>query len=130
MLCYSSRTVIHMLFTASSLNHFFVCLTQSCVVLFIMDPKYTKSTVSERPYWAIDLQMKWSNMWIQTTVLWHLEGKGAGGRWRWAQGGMGTEREFVWGDRCMMQCADDVLLSCKLETCIVLWTNITPINSI
>ena len=33
-------------------------------------------------------------------------------------------------DGCMKQCADDVLLSYTLETCIVLLTNDTRINSI
>ena len=39
-------------------------------------------------------------------------------------GKMGMERDFAWGDECMMQCADDVLLSCALETCVI------PTNSI
>ena len=30
----------------------------------------------------------------------------------------------------MMQCADDVVQNCTLETCMVLLTNVTPINSI
>lgn len=30
----------------------------------------------------------------------------------------------------MIQCADDVLLSCTLETCMVLGTNVTSVNSI
>ena len=34
------------------------------------------------------------------------------------------------GDGCTMQCVDNVLLSCTLETCMVLQTNVTPINSI
>ena len=35
---------------------------------------------------------------------------------------MGTERDLTLGD--------NVLLSCTLETCMVLQTNVTPINSI
>ena len=42
---------------------------------------------------------------------------------------MGMERDFTLGDGGTMLCADDVLLSCTLETCMVLLTNITPINS-
>lgn len=42
---------------------------------------------------------------------------------------MGMERVFALGDD-MMQYADDVLLSCTLETCMVLLTNIPPIYSI
>lgn len=43
---------------------------------------------------------------------------------------MAMERDFVWGDRCTMQCADDVLLSFIPETCMVLQTSLTPINLI
>ena len=43
---------------------------------------------------------------------------------------MGMLRDFAWGDGHMMQCADDVFLRCTLETCMVLSTNVTPINSI
>ena len=43
---------------------------------------------------------------------------------------MGVERDFTLGDGCTMQCADDVLVSCTLESCMVLGTNVTPINSI
>ena len=42
---------------------------------------------------------------------------------------MGMEGNFTLGDWCTMQCADGMLLSCTLETCTVLLTNITPINS-
>ena len=45
-------------------------------------------------------------------------------------GDMGTERDFDGADGCTMQCADDVLLSCTLDTCMSLQTNVTPINSI
>ena len=41
---------------------------------------------------------------------------------------MGTERELTWGDGLPMQCVDDVLLSCTLETCMFLQTNVIPIN--
>ena len=34
--------------------------------------------------------------------------------------GIGIERDFAWADGNMMQCADDVLLSCTLKTCMVL----------
>ena len=37
-----------------------------------------------------------------------------GGKW----GQMGTERVFAWSDDGMMQCADDVVLSCTLQLCI------------
>ena len=40
------------------------------------------------------------------------------------------ERDFIWDDGRMVQHADDVLLSCTLETCMVLQINFTPINSI
>ena len=40
-------------------------------------------------------------------------------------GGMGTERGFAWGNGCRRQCADDVLLSCTFETCMVLQTDVT-----
>lgn len=33
---------------------------------------------------------------------------------------MGTEIDFALGDRHMMPCADDVLLSCTVEICVVL----------
>ena len=39
------------------------------------------------------------------------------------------ERDFAWGNGHTMQCADDILLSCPLETCMVLQSNVTPINS-
>ena len=36
------------------------------------------------------------------------------------EGGVnGDERDFAWGDGCTMQCADDTLLSCTLESCMV-----------
>ena len=43
---------------------------------------------------------------------------------------MGTERDFALGYGCTIQCSDDVLLIFTLETCVVLWTNITSIDSI
>ena len=33
---------------------------------------------------------------------------------------MGMERDFALGGKHIMQCADDVLLSCTLETCKIL----------
>lgn len=38
--------------------------------------------------------------------------------------------ENAWGNECMMLRADDVLLSCALQTCMILQTNVTQINSI
>ena len=43
---------------------------------------------------------------------------------------MEMERELTLGSEPMVQCADDNLLSCTLETCMVLLTSVTPINSI
>ena len=43
---------------------------------------------------------------------------------------MGTERDLIWGSERTMQCADDVLLTCTLETCMLLLTSVTLINSI
>ena len=43
---------------------------------------------------------------------------------------MGMETDFTVSDGCTMHCADDALLSCTLETCMVLVTIVTPINSI
>ena len=52
-----------------------------------------------------------------------------GARWRWTKvGKIGMERD--WGAGCTMQCADNVLLSCTLKTCMVLWNNVNPINLI
>ena len=53
-------------------------------------------------------------------------GVNAGGQ----RGDMGTERDFAWGNGCMTQREDDVLLSGTLETCMVLLTSVTPIHSI
>ena len=40
--------------------------------------------------------------------------------WRWAnEGKVGMERDFTWGHGHVMQSADDVLLSCTLETGMV-----------
>ena len=36
------------------------------------------------------------------------------------------ERDVALGNECTMKCADDVLVSCTLETCMVLQTNVTP----
>ena len=46
------------------------------------------------------------------------------------EGGMGTEGDFAWGCKCTMRCAHVVLLSCTLETHMVLRTNVHPIHSI
>ena len=45
-------------------------------------------------------------------------------------GEKGGQKETAWGTGHMTQCANDVLLNCTLETCVVLQTNVTPINSI
>lgn len=52
-------------------------------------------------------------------------GLGGGGQ----RGGLGAERDFAWGSGFTVQCAY-ILLSCILETCMVLCTNAIPINSI
>ena len=54
-------------------------------------------------------------------------GRGLGGQ---RGDGKGTEGCFAWGDEQTMQCAGDVLLSCTLKTCMVLQTDVTPINLI
>lgn len=51
--------------------------------------------------------------------------KPVGQRW----GEMGTKRDFAWGGGHTMKCADDVLLSCTLQTCLLSQTNVIPINS-
>ena len=43
---------------------------------------------------------------------------------------MGMKRDFTLGDGHTMQYADDVLLSCTLETCMILLPNVPPKNSI
>lgn len=45
-------------------------------------------------------------------------------------GEMGMERDFIQGGGHMRQSAHDVWLGCTLETCKILCTNVTPINSI
>lgn len=40
------------------------------------------------------------------------------------------ERDFAQDDGCIMQCIDDVLLSCALEIYMVLRIYVGPINSI
>ena len=58
-------------------------------------------------------------------------GKGVGGGESGQRGHKWEiEREFTWALRAWIQCTDDVLLSCTLATCMVLLTNVTPINSI
>ena len=42
------------------------------------------------------------------------------------KGVINSDRTFDFG--CMMQYIDDVLQSCTFETCIILLTNVTPIN--
>ena len=54
-----------------------------------------------------------------------------GARWRGAKEGVEWgQKETALGDVCTLPWADDVLLSCTLETRMVLQTNVTPINSI
>ena len=65
----------------------------------------------------------------RTTEWWPPEGKGVGRRWRRAKGGKWGQKETAWGDQSRTPCAD-VLLTGALKTCIVLWTNVTTINSI
>ena len=43
---------------------------------------------------------------------------------------MGTETDLNLGGEHTMRYADDVLLSCTLEYCMVLLTNTTPISGI
>ena len=42
---------------------------------------------------------------------------------------IGTEKDFALGNGRLMQCAQDVLLSCTFETCMVFCTNAIPVNS-
>ena len=53
-----------------------------------------------------------------------VRGKGGvevGTKRRWSKGvKMGTERDFAWANKHMTQCADDVLLSCTLDICMIL----------
>lgn len=43
--------------------------------------------------------------------------KRKGGQGRVGKGGLnGKEKDFAWGEGCMMWCADGILLSCTLET--------------
>ena len=46
--------------------------------------------------------------------------EGSRGRWKWAKGGKWGQKETFLGDGCPMQCADDVLFSYTLETCMIL----------
>ena len=46
------------------------------------------------------------------------------------RGGMKMERDFAGRDRPTVQCAEDVSLSCTLETWMALSSGVTPINSI
>ena len=43
---------------------------------------------------------------------------------------MMLEGDFTWGGEHTIQCIDDVFQNCTPETYIILFTNITPINSI
>ena len=42
---------------------------------------------------------------------------------------MVVERDFTLGGEHKTQCADDVLLGCTRETCMVLLDSVSPINS-
>ena len=54
---------------------------------------------------------------------------GAGG-YRGVNGDAGRLDFLMWGGEHITQCADDVLWSCAPETCINVFTSVTPINSI
>ena len=43
---------------------------------------------------------------------------------------MVTEGDLTWGGEHTIQCTDDVLWNCASETCKILLTSVTPINSI
>ena len=43
---------------------------------------------------------------------------------------MVMDEDLTWGSEHIIQCTDDVLKNCALETCIILLTSDTPINSI
>ena len=38
--------------------------------------------------------------------------------------------DLTWGGEHTIQCTDDVLWNCAPETCVILLTSVTPINSI
>ena len=40
------------------------------------------------------------------------------------------EGDLTWDGEHTIQCTDDVLWNCAPETCIILLTSVTPINSI
>ena len=49
------------------------------------------------------------------------------------EGGKGDkviDGDWTWGGGHTVQCTDDVLWNCPPETCIILLTTVTPINSI
>ena len=48
-----------------------------------------------------------------------IEGKEVEGRWTCAKQGNGDRKRLCVGGGHTMQCADGVLLSCALETCVV-----------
>lgn len=53
------------------------------------------------------------------------------GRWKRAKAGInGGRRNLTLGGKCTVRDVDGVLWSCALETCMVLSTNVTPINLI
>ena len=53
----------------------------------------------------------------------------AGGSWTVGEGEIrGDGRRLDFGCEYAMECAGDVFLSCALETCMVLVTNVSPIN--
>ena len=59
--------------------------------------------------------------------------RGKGGWKEVEMGQMGDkwgQKDLALDGECMMHCATDVLLSCRHETCMVLFTNVTPIYSI
>ena len=40
------------------------------------------------------------------------------------------EGDLTWGGKHSVQCTDDVLYSCALETYVILLTDVIPLNSI
>ena len=47
-----------------------------------------------------------------------------------AGGNMVMDGDETWGGEHTTQCREDVLWNCAPETCIILLTSVTPINSI
>ena len=69
-----------------------------------------------------------NNTQTQTTTWRQPEGKGGGGGGQMGRNGGG--KRLGWGNRHTRPCADDVLSTGTLGTCVVLLTNVTPVSSI